>query len=57
MVKALKSFRIYILHSKIIAYVPSSIVKEIMSHPDSDGRREMVNRKNEGNRLSDLEMG
>jgi hypothetical protein len=39
MVKALKYFRIYILHSKIIAYVPSSIVKEILSQPDSDGRR------------------
>jgi hypothetical protein len=31
LVKALKSFRVYVLHSKIIAYVPSSTVKEIES--------------------------
>jgi hypothetical protein len=37
MVKALKSFRIYIFHSKIIAYIPNSIVKEILSQPDIDG--------------------
>jgi hypothetical protein len=30
MVKALKSFRTYVLHSKIIAYVPSSSVKDIL---------------------------
>jgi hypothetical protein len=39
LVKALKSFRAYVLHSKIIAYVPSSIVKDILNQPDSDGRR------------------
>jgi hypothetical protein len=27
MVKALKSFRTYVLHSKVIAYVPTNIVK------------------------------
>jgi hypothetical protein len=30
LVKALKAFRIYVLHSKIIAYVPSASVKEIL---------------------------
>ena len=39
MVKALKYFRTYVLHSKIIAYVPTSVVKDILVHLDSDGRR------------------
>jgi hypothetical protein len=39
MVKALKSFRTYVLHSKIIAYVPSISVKDILVQPDNDGRR------------------
>jgi hypothetical protein len=39
MVKALKSFRTYVLHSRIIAYVPTSSVKDILVQPDSDGRR------------------
>jgi hypothetical protein len=39
MVKALKSFRTYVLHSKIITYVPTSIVKDILVQPDSDGKR------------------
>jgi hypothetical protein len=39
MVKALKAFRTYMLHSKIIAYVPTSSVKDILVQPDSDGRR------------------
>jgi hypothetical protein len=39
MVKALKAFRTYVLHSKIIAYVPTSSVKDILVQPDSDGRR------------------
>jgi hypothetical protein len=30
LVKALKSFRVYLLHVKIIAYVPSSAVREIL---------------------------
>ena len=30
LVKALKSFRVYILHSKIIAYVPNTVVKDVM---------------------------
>ena len=39
MVKAIKSFRVYILHSKIIAYVPSTSVKEILIHLDIYGKR------------------
>jgi hypothetical protein len=39
LVKALKSFRTYILQSNIIAYVPSVAVKDILIHHDIDGRR------------------
>jgi hypothetical protein len=39
LVKDLKSFRVYVLHSKVIAYVPSAFVKEILIQPDIDGRR------------------
>jgi hypothetical protein len=39
LVKALKAFRVYVLHSKIIAYVPSASVKDILIQPDIDGRR------------------
>jgi ribonuclease HI len=39
MVKALKAFRTYVLHSKIIAYVPTNAIKDILVQPDSDGRR------------------
>jgi hypothetical protein len=39
MVKSLKAFRTYVLHSKVIAYVPSSSVKDILVQPDNDGRR------------------
>jgi hypothetical protein len=27
------------LHSKIIAYVPTNAIKDILVHPDNDGRR------------------
>jgi hypothetical protein len=37
--KALKAFRTYVLQSKIIAYVPSATVKDILIQPDIDGRR------------------
>ena len=37
--KALKFFRIYVLNSKILAYVRSSVVKEILVQPDSEGKR------------------
>jgi hypothetical protein len=39
LVKALKYFRVYVLHSRIIAYVPSNIMKEILNHLDIDGKR------------------
>ena len=39
LVKALKYFRIYILHSHIISYVPSNVVKSILTQPDPEGRR------------------
>ena len=38
MVKALKDFRVYILHSHTIAYVPRIVVKDILSQ-DLDGKR------------------
>jgi hypothetical protein len=39
LVKALKYFRVYVLHSKVIAYVPSSTIKYILTHLDNDGKR------------------
>ena len=39
MVKALKAFRTYVPHSKIIAYVPTCIVKYILVQMDNDGKR------------------
>ena len=40
LIKALKYFRIYILHSHVVAYVPSSVVKSILTQPDPEGRRD-----------------
>jgi len=31
LIKSLKAFRIYILHSKVIAYVPSPSVKDVLT--------------------------
>jgi hypothetical protein len=39
LIKSLKAFRIYILHSKVIAYVPSPSVKDVLTQPDIDGKR------------------
>jgi hypothetical protein len=39
LVKALKEFRVYVMHSNIVAYVPSSSVKEILIQPDIYGKR------------------
>jgi hypothetical protein len=39
MVKALKAFRTYVLHSKIISYVPTNEIKDILVQPYNDGRR------------------
>jgi hypothetical protein len=39
LVKSLKDFKVYVLNSKVVAYVPSSSVKEILIQPDIDRRR------------------
>jgi hypothetical protein len=39
LVKALKPFRVYVLHSRVNAYDPSASVKDILIQPDIDGRR------------------
>jgi hypothetical protein len=39
LVNPLKAFRFYVLHSKIISYVPSTSVKDILIQPDIDGKR------------------
>jgi hypothetical protein len=39
LVKALKYFIVYVLHSKMIAYVPSSSIKEIMIQLHIYGKR------------------
>ena len=39
MVKVLKDFRTYVLHSKVIVYIPTSSVKDILVQSDSDGKR------------------
>ena len=38
LVKALKYFRVYILHSHVIAFVPNTVVKDILNQ-DPDGKR------------------
>ena len=40
LVKALKYFRVYILHSHVIAHVITAVVKGILTQPDPEGRRE-----------------
>jgi hypothetical protein len=39
LVKAIKDFRVYILHSHVIAYVPNAVVKDILTQDNPDGRR------------------
>ena len=38
-IRALKEFRVYIMQSHILAFVPNSVVKDILTQPDPDGRR------------------
>ena len=38
LVKALKDFRVYILHSHILAYVPNAAVKDVLVQTDPEGR-------------------
>lgn len=37
--KALKDFRVSIFHYHVVAYVPSAVVKNILTQSDLDGRR------------------
>ena len=39
LVKSLKDFRIYFLHSHITTYVPCSVVKSILTQLDPEGKR------------------
>ena len=39
LIKSLKAFRVYTLHSKVVAYVPSAAIKDVLTQPDADGRR------------------
>jgi hypothetical protein len=38
LVKSLKAFKDYILHSKILSYVPTGTIKDILTQPDSERR-------------------
>jgi len=39
LVKAIKDFKVYILYSHIISYVPNSIVKDILTQNRPEGKR------------------
>jgi hypothetical protein len=39
LVKALKDFRVYILHSHVLVYVPNVVVKDVLTQNDPEGRR------------------
>ena len=39
LVKSLKYFNVYILHSHIVAYVRSNVVKSILTQPNLEGKR------------------
>ena len=39
LIKSLKAFRFYILHSKVLAYVPLATVKDVLTQPDIDGNK------------------
>ena len=38
--KTLKVFRVYVLHSYVVAYVPNYVVKDILTQPDPNGRND-----------------
>ena len=40
LIKSLKDFRVYILHSHIIAYVPNNVIKNILTQLDPEGKIE-----------------
>ena len=35
----MKIFKIYVLHSKVIAYVPNAAIKDVLTQPDNEGKR------------------
>ena len=39
LIKSLKTFKIYILHAKVLAYVPSAAMKYVLTRPNIDGKR------------------
>jgi len=39
LVKAIKDFRVYILHLHTLAYFPNAAVKEVLVQNDPEGRR------------------
>jgi hypothetical protein len=39
LVKSIKDFRVYILHSHTIAYIPNAVVKDILTQDNPYGRR------------------
>jgi hypothetical protein len=42
LVKYLKDFKVYVFHSKIIAYVPSASVKKVLIQPEHRWEKEQV---------------
>ena len=38
-IKAIKDFKVYILYSHVIAYVPNAVVKDILTQGGTDGKR------------------
>ena len=39
LVKTVKDFKVYVLHSHVMAYVPNVVVKDILTQHDPNGRR------------------
>lgn len=39
LVKVIKDFKIYVLHSHIVSYIPNAVIKDILTHVDPDGKR------------------
>jgi len=39
LIKALKYFRFFILHSYVTVYVPNAAINSILVQPDNDGKR------------------
>lgn len=39
LIKALKDFRVYILNSHVLAYVPNAVVKDVLVQTEPEGRR------------------